>query len=72
MILTREIIMRGISKNGGFSAKQLSLLNETHTKGWLKRSIGKWVSDEVYDEFISLKNAHLKNIRQIPQEQLSL
>jgi len=54
-------MLKGLSDNGGYSAKQLSCLG-THfnqNKGWKLRLIGKEVSNRKVREFLALKNAHI-------------
>ncbi len=61
MILTEEILSKGLSSNDSFSFKQIKVLGDSMTKkGWRKRLIGKEVSGFQINQFISLKDAHLK------------
>ena len=61
MIITQEILLQGMSRNGGYNTRQLYFLG-THTKknkGWKKRLIGTSVPDQNVKMFISLKDSHL-------------
>ena len=60
VILTQEMIRRGMSVNGGWNNKQTEILGEKQTNGWLKRLVGKVVTQEQFDVFVSLKDSHLK------------
>lgn len=61
MILTVEILQKGKSSKGGFSLKQIKLLGYNFFKAdWQINSIGKDFKKEVIDEFIELKDKHLK------------
>lgn len=63
MIITKEIIEQGQSINGSFSMDQLKLLGvHSLKKGWRRTLIGRDVPDEYVEEFILLKNAHIKHI----------
>lgn len=61
MLITKELIYSGISKNGGLSRKQVECLGLTWTpvKGWKQYMIGRHISEENAAEFVSLKDAHL-------------
>jgi len=60
-ILTDEIINRGMSKNGGWSLKQLRLFGFTKfTKGWKWMVVGQEFPRELIIQFLYLKNKHLK------------
>ena len=61
MIITEQILLQGLSRNGGYSSRQVRLLG-THikkNKGWKRILIGTSVPDENVKRFISLRNAHL-------------
>lgn len=61
MIITHEIIEAGKSSNNGWNGKQVRLLGEDMTKkGWLRRLIGKEFPEEVVNQFLALKDVHLK------------
>ena len=65
IVITNEIINSGMSRNGGWSLKQLELLGlkrEEFKKGWKWKLIGKYVEEEKVERFIALKNAHLRKI----------
>lgn len=59
--LTHETLQQGMSRNGGWSGKQLRLLGmgSNPTKGWKRRLTGKQYPEEVIREFINLKDTHL-------------
>lgn len=63
MIFTQDILEKGKSSNGAWSARQLRLLgldfNALET-GWAKRLIGTDIPQSVIEAFLSLKDAHLK------------
>ena len=63
MIITDQMIEDGMSKNGGWSNKQIMLLGFGRTKGWKRRAIGKQILTAKYNEFVALKNVHLKKKR---------
>jgi len=59
--LTDDMIDAGMSDNGGLNYKQLRLLGVKLPlkAGWKSRLIGKEIEDEVYRDFIALRNSHL-------------
>jgi hypothetical protein len=60
IVLTDEILKQGLSKNGGYSRKQLDLLGiEGFPKGWKQSLLGQTFSVELIEQFIALKNQHL-------------
>lgn len=61
--LTDNMIQDGMSKNGGWSDKQLICLGAEKVKGWRKRLIGKRINAIRYEKFLSLKDEHLKKGR---------
>jgi hypothetical protein len=62
MKLTKEIVLKAKSSNGGFSKNQLNILGvEWIRKGWLKESMKKEFTKEQIDELIRLKDLHLSN-----------
>ena len=64
MIITEHILLQGLSRNGGYSSKQVRILG-THikkNKGWKRRLIGTSVPDINVKRFISLKDSHLPGI----------
>ena len=70
-ILTAALIEKGKSARGAWSKKQLDLLGVPWPlkKGWKRRLIGKSVSETDLDEFLNLKNAHLKK-KPLPTAQI--
>lgn len=71
-ILTKEIFNAGKSSRGGWGWRQLKLLGVEYPlkKGWKKRIIGTEVGKEKINEFLALKDRHLKNkATYIQQEQ---
>lgn len=65
MILTEQILNQGKSNNGGWNAKQMECLNSYPlVKGWKRRLIGKDFPEEVINNFISLKNDHIKFVQE--------
>jgi len=60
--LTSSLLLAGKSSNGGWSKQQLELFDVHYPlqKGWFKRLIGELVPVEYYEEFLKLKNKHLK------------
>ena len=63
MILTVEILEKGKSIRGAFSEAQLNVFGETFkkNKGWLKKLVGKEVTEKQIEDFLNLKDEHLKN-----------
>ncbi len=62
VVITKEILDKGCSVNGGYSRKQLELFGiQGFPPGWKKTLIGKVVSVEVVNQFIALKDQHLKS-----------
>ena len=62
MIITRDILESGKSSNNGWNKKQLDVFGERdQKKGWFNRIIGKEVTQEQIDLFLSLKDYHLRN-----------
>ncbi len=59
--ITREFMEEGLSKQGGWNRKQIEILGVERPprKGWRREVEGKDISDEVWNEFLSLKNVHL-------------
>lgn len=72
MKLTRELINKGESSNGGWSKKQLALLgiDWPPEPGWPLRLEGVEIPDADYAEFVRIKDAHIKppsvNSRPLP------
>lgn len=58
--ITKSILNKGKSINGGWGRNQLKVLGEDFSKGWKKRLIGKTISKEQYNDFIKLKDSHFK------------
>lgn len=62
MILTKEILERGKSSNGGWNRKQLNVFGIPDFKEkWKRKIIGKDFSESVIKEFLSFHDAHLKD-----------
>jgi hypothetical protein len=61
MIMTDKLLLDGMSSNGGWSDKQITLLGVWKTKGWRSRLLGSEVSEDRYQKFLNLKSEHLKN-----------
>jgi hypothetical protein len=59
--LTDKLLLDGMSSNGGWSDKQITLLGVWKTKGWRSRLLGSEVSEDRYQKFLDLKSEHLKN-----------
>jgi hypothetical protein len=60
MIITSETLEKGLSKNGGYSLKQLNLFGvKKFSKGWKKDLIGRSFPRELVNQFIDLKDRHL-------------
>lgn len=62
MIVTNELLAAGSSVKGGFSRKQVELLGGEWPlrQGWKDVLIGKEVSDENAQAFVSLAGRHLE------------
>jgi len=61
MKLTKEIIEQGKSSNNGWNNEQMIALGVTSfTKGWMKALVGKEVTQDAIDKFLSLKDYHFK------------
>lgn len=67
VVLTEAIMNRGKSSNGGWNTEQIRALGVTMQKGWMKRLIGRYVSEKQVEKFISLKDNHLirKEVKRI-------
>ena len=63
LTITDQMIEDGMSKNGGWSFKQILLLGQGRHTGWKRRVIGKQILTERYTEFLALKDVHLKKGR---------
>ena len=60
--LTAELLLKGSSRNGGWSREQLEILG-VHwplKKGWKDRIVGDDYAQEVIDRFLAMKDRHLK------------
>lgn len=57
MILTEELIEKGISPKGGFNKKQLSILgiDWPPQKGWKSALVGQTITEEQYNHFIAAR-----------------
>jgi len=55
MIITKEFIEKGKSKNGGWSKKQLALLKVAWPpeKGWQLKIIGNTIADDLAKKFLN-------------------
>lgn len=61
MKITQAILNKGKSSNNGWSYRQISLLGENQkNRGWKKRIIGKNVPRYQVEQFLELKDAHLR------------
>lgn len=62
VIMTNEIMNRGISRSNGWGRAQLRVLGirPLNNKGWRKQIIGEEYPERVIQEFLDLKNKHLK------------
>jgi|GEM_PF-5522597 len=63
MIITEELLLKGMSSRGAWSEAQVRLLGEPGTqdnKGWRRNVIGRDIPDADADRFVELKDAHLK------------
>lgn len=62
-VITNQLLNQGKSVRGSWSTAQLAQLgiDITNNSGWLKKSIGKSVTQEQIDNFIALKDSHLVN-----------
>ena len=65
MRLTREILEQGKSKNGSWSHEQLRIITgrpngNNRLKGWIDLCIGRNISQENIDKFLSLKDVFSK------------
>ncbi|WP_242045323.1 hypothetical protein [Anabaena catenula] len=62
VVITKEILDKGCSINGGYSRKQLELFGiQGFPPGWKKALLGKVFSVEVVNQFIALQDQHLKS-----------
>ena len=60
-IFTEDILNKGKSRNGFWSNKQLYVLGLSEIKkGWKKKVLGTELSEEIIDNFLKLKDKHLK------------
>lgn len=60
MILTKESLNALKSKNGGFNKQILDILNPRgFSRGWFKRLIGTYISEEDYNKAKAIKDSHL-------------
>lgn len=61
MLLTKEILEDGKSRNGGWSLKQFKLFgfDTLPKKGWKDIICGQDWPDEVVSQFLVLKDKHL-------------
>lgn len=68
MIVTQEILNKGLSVNGALNSKQLKVFlghedfpSGWPTKGWKSRILGSRASKEQIDRFLRLTDCHLEN-----------
>ena len=61
MKIDRELIFRGVSRNGGWSREQLNALGVEWppVRGWIERIEGTEIDNAHADLFIGLRDAHL-------------
>ena len=60
IVITSETLEKGLSKNGGYSLKQLNLFGvKKFSKGWKKDLIGRSFPRDLVHQFIDLKDRHL-------------
>ena len=60
IVITSETLEKGLSKNGGYSLKQLNLFGvKKFSKGWKKDLIGRSFPRDLVNQFIDLKDRHL-------------
>lgn len=73
MKLTKEIIFKGRSQNGGWSRNQVRLLGLDWPleKGWIDRLVGTELAQEKVDEFLGIRDAHVKNKTRKPVDDIS-
>lgn len=57
--LTKVILEKGKSRNGGWNTSQLKCFGESFNKGWYNRLIGKKVHEFQVRRFLELKDQHL-------------
>jgi len=65
MIMTNNIILKGISYYGGWSKHQLEAIGGQWPpkQGWKINIIGKEVDEKKVELFLYLKNYHIKNVK---------
>jgi hypothetical protein len=68
MKITEELILNGMSENGGWSKRQLETLGVEWPPitGWKDRVIGNEIESDKAGLFLSLKSTHCKNKRTKP------
>ena len=73
VIVTNSLLEQGISCNGSWSRKQLEALGVPIGrgfklwKGWKDRLIGSKITEQQKNDFLALKNKHIKHINDDPQ-----
>ncbi len=62
MILTKEILKQGMSSRGSWSEAQINCFGIAmrNNKGWKSQIINKDFPPEAIEEFLSLRDEHLK------------
>lgn len=59
--LNERMLNRGKSVRNGWNKKQIELFGvNMSVRGWKKKILNKWYPQEVYDDFLKLKNYHFK------------
>ena len=63
--ITKELMEQGLSRNGAWNAKQLRVLgidSIAWNKGWKSRIMGSSITEQQKNEFLDLKDAHLRPV----------
>jgi hypothetical protein len=62
MVVTKELILAGKTGSGGWKAKQLKIIGVSWPpeKGWMDRAVGRLISNEDADRFVSYKGTKRK------------
>lgn len=55
VVITEDLIKKGMSCNGGWKNKQLELLGQGIEKGWKSRSLGTYITKENAEKFIAIR-----------------
>jgi hypothetical protein len=61
IVMTKELLEKGRSRQGGFNGPQINCLgiNLFKNRGWPRRIIGQEFPEEKIKKFLALKDAHL-------------